>query len=82
MWDDATLAHVDALLTQMAEHQRKKRLRLAQEVVPHLTDDDLMNPHDFEPLASDMTFHYEDGFLNGVIAVVAMVRAERAASRP
>lgn len=82
MWDDATLAHVDALLEQMADHQRRKRLRLAQEVVPHLTDDDLMNPHDFEPLQADMTFHYEDGFWNGLVAAIAMVRAERGALRP
>jgi ADP-ribose pyrophosphatase len=62
------LARVLDLLEQMEEAQRKKVLELARRLVPHLTAEDIRNPHDFPDLA-DPDWHFEDGQLTGIQAV-------------
>lgn len=59
---------VFALLDQMEEAQRAKVLDLARRLIPHLTAEDIRNPHDFPDLA-DPDWHFEDGQLTGIQAV-------------
>ncbi len=67
---------VPALLEEMAAHQRGRIAALAARLRPGLTLDDLKQPHDFPELA-DPDFHFEDGQLAGIEAVMMALRARR-----
>ena len=62
------LRRVLALLDAMEEAQRAKVVELARRIVPHLTAEDIRNPHDF-PRLDDPDWHFEDGQLAGIQAV-------------
>ena len=64
----AAFAKVLALLGQMEDLHRGKVLELARRILPHLTAEDIRNPHDFPDLA-DPDWHFEDGQLAGIQAV-------------
>jgi len=68
---------VEALLDEMAAAQERKVLALARRIVPHVTPEDLRNPHDFAPLVESAEFNYEDGILAGLRAATIAVRAAR-----
>jgi len=68
---------VERLLAEMTAQQEAKVLRLARGIVPHLTPEDLRNPHDFTPLVESAEFNYEDGILAGLRAAEVAVRAAR-----
>jgi 8-oxo-dGTP pyrophosphatase MutT (NUDIX family) len=61
-------ARLHAVLDAMEALQRTKVLELARRLVPHLTAEDLRNPHDF-PGLDDPDWHFEDGQLAGIEAV-------------
>jgi hypothetical protein len=71
-WDE-----VERLLDEMVEQQDAKVLALARRIVPHVTPEDLRNPHDFTPLMESAEFNYEDGILAGLRAALVAVRAAR-----
>jgi hypothetical protein len=73
-WDQ-----VERLLDEMVAQQDAKVLALAREIVPHVTPEDLRNPHDFAPLVESAEFNYEDGILAGLRAAAVAVRAARRA---
>jgi len=66
---------LEALFTELETQQEKKVLRLAQELRPNVTWDDLLQPQDLPEVASDPTFNYEDGLLAGLKAARMAVRA-------
>lgn len=66
----------EGLFDKMIAQQRKKVLRLAQEVVPRISPEDVMNPHDFPELKAHPTFEFEDGILSGLVAAQIAIRAE------
>ena len=70
-------AAVQELLNTMISRQREKVLRLAREVLPHLTPEDIRNPQDFPALLRDPLFNYEDGILTGYLGVESALRTER-----
>jgi hypothetical protein len=76
-----TLDEILSLLDEMATHQRGKVLAAARRIIPHLTADDVLNPHDFPELESAGEFHYEDGILAGLLAAQAAIRARQGQSR-
>jgi len=59
----------------MIEFQREKLLKLAREILPDLTPEDLRNPQDFPDLVKDPLFNYEDGLLAGYLAVQIAMRS-------
>jgi hypothetical protein len=65
---------VEALLSRMEAHQKRKVLELARRLKPGLTAEDIQNPHDFPELA-DVDWHYEDGVLTGIQSVQSALRA-------
>lgn len=69
----------EALFENMITQQRAKVLRIARELVPQITPDDVLNPHDFPELDTDAQYNFEDGILSGYIAAQMAVRAELAA---
>ena len=57
------------LIQEMVDHQRKKVLKVARELVPEATPEDILNPHDFPKLSTDTLFNYEDGILTGYLSL-------------
>ncbi len=72
----------ESLFNKMIDQQRQKVLRLAREAVPHISSEDVMNPHDFPQLKAHPTFEFEDGILSGLVAAQIALRAEIRASTP
>ena len=62
-------------LQVMIAFQREKLLKLAREILPDLTPEDLRNPQDFPELIKDPSFNYEDGLLAGYLAVQIAMRS-------
>lgn len=61
-------ANLDAAIERLIVQQRSKVLRIARELVPGATIDDILNPHDFPALAQSAYFNFEDGILAGYIS--------------
>ena len=66
----------EELFDKMVAQQRAKVLRLAREAVPHISPEDVLNPHDFPELKAHPTFEFEDGLLSGLVAAQIALRAE------
>jgi len=63
-----------ALVEAMEENQRQKVIGLARRLLPHVTPEDIRNPHDFPDL-DDPDWHFEDGQLTGIQSVRFALRA-------
>ena len=58
-------------LEEMIEMQRAKLLRVANEIVPTATSDDILQPCDFPALENHPYFRYEEGVLEGLQSALA-----------
>lgn len=58
----------------MVVQQREKLLKVARELVPNATPEDIRNPQDFSELLNDPLFNYEDGLLAGLLSAQAALR--------
>ena len=47
--------------------QRRKVLNCALRILPHLTEDDILQPNDFPELEMNPHFRYEEGVLEGLM---------------
>lgn len=47
--------------------QRKKIHTFAKRLIPHITEDDLLQPNDFPILENNPYFRYEEGVLEGLL---------------
>ena len=64
------------LFLDMIEQQKKKLLAVAEEVVPYITTDDILQPNDFPALENHPYFRYEEGVLEGMQSAYAAYMAE------
>ena len=64
------------LLQEMVEHQQAKVLKVARELVPDATPEDIRNPQDFLELSTDALFNYEDGILTGYLSMQTALRSQ------
>lgn len=55
------------IFDELIEMQRKKLLAFARQRIPHLTEDDILQPNDFPTLDNDPLFRYEEGILEGLL---------------
>ena len=60
---------IKKLLEEMINLQENKVLKIARELVPHLTPEDIRNPQDFPELYNNINFNYEDGILTGYLSI-------------
>jgi len=60
---------INKLLEEMISLQEEKVLKIARELIPHLTPEDIRNPHDFPELYNNINFNYEDGILTGYLSI-------------
>jgi len=68
------ISSIDQLLDEMIKQQETKVLKIAHEILPNTTPEDLRNPQDFSELINDTKFNYEDGILTGYLSVKAAVK--------
>jgi hypothetical protein len=74
---NASASGFHRVLAEMIAQQDAKVLALARRLVPHLTAEDVRNPHDFPALVASADFNYEDGILAGLRAAEIALRAAR-----
>jgi hypothetical protein len=68
-------AQTEKLWDELIQQQETKLLKLARELRPNVTWDDLLQPQDLPEVAGDPTFNYEDGLLAGIKAARIAFRA-------
>ncbi len=57
------------ILDELIEQQKKVVLKTAKRIVPHIIEDDLLQPNDFPELEMHPHFRYEEGILAGLYLV-------------
>lgn len=57
---------IDELFCELIAQQQKRVLQLASCINPRLTEEDLLQPHDFPELRDNSSWNYEDGILTGL----------------
>jgi hypothetical protein len=55
------------LFDQLIEQQRGRLLKLAEEFIPNITEDDILQPIDYPVLENSPHFRYEEGVLEGLM---------------
>jgi hypothetical protein len=60
--------HLDAAFEELCHFQRERLLKLAREIEPGVTFEDILNPQTFPKILADPAFNYEDGYLAGLLA--------------
>lgn len=66
---------LEKLFEELISQQNEKVLKIARQRLPHLTADDILNPHDFPELLADPIFNYEEGLAAGLMTAQMAVRA-------
>ena len=72
----------EVLLQELIEHQQTKVLKVAREIVPDATPEDIRNPQDFPDLVADSLFNYEDGILTGYLTLQTALRQQTRTDNP
>jgi hypothetical protein len=67
---------IAALIEEIACLQRKKLLACGQQIIPNVTEDDVLQPNDFIELENDPFFRYEEGVLAGIQSVQMALLAQ------
>ena len=72
----------EELIQELIEHQQAKVLKVAREIVPDATSEDIRNPQDFPDLVTDILFNYEDGILTGYLTLQTALRKRTRTENP
>ena len=72
----------EELIQELIEHQQAKVLKVAREIVPDVTPEDIRNPQDFPDLVADTLFNYEDGILTGYLTLQTALRKRSRTENP
>ena len=72
----------EELIQELIEHQQAKVLKIAMEIVPDATQEDIRNPQDFPDLVADTLFNYEDGILTGYLTLQTALRKRTRTENP
>ena len=66
----------EELVQELIENQQSKVLKVARDLVPEVTPEDIRNPQDFPELLADTLFNYEDGILTGFLTIQTALRKQ------
>ncbi len=58
---------MEKIIEELIAQQKKRLLRSAQEIMPRIIEDDLLQPNDFPLLENNPYFRYEEGVLEGLL---------------
>lgn len=62
-------------LEDLIAQQQTNLFKLAQEIIPNITADDLLQPFDFPELESNPYFRYEEGVLAGMLCALTVQKS-------
>lgn len=71
---------IDRLAEEMKENQQLQLLECGRRLIPHLTDEDLLQPNDFPELENHPVFRYEEGILAGIQTLQMALRTHAKSS--
>jgi len=71
---------VEHALTSLIALQKNKLMKFANQLLPHITEEDILQPNDFPVLENHPYFRHEEGVLEGLQTALAAVRAIQAES--
>ena len=63
------------IFEELIKLQRDKIRSCAERIIPHITEDDLLQPNDFPLLEQNPHFRYEEGVLEGLMTARAAYMA-------
>ena len=72
----------EELIQELIEHQQAKVLKVAREIIPDATPEDIRNPQDFPDLMADPLFNYEDGILTSYLTLQTALRKRSRTENP
>ena len=64
-------------LIELIDLQRKRLLKCAEQFVPHITEEDILQPNDFPELENHPYFRHEEGVLEGLLSALAAFKASQ-----
>ncbi len=68
---------MEEIFDELIKLQRIKIKTCAESIIPHLTDDDLLQPNDFPTLENNPYFRYNEGVLEGLLTARMAYLARR-----
>lgn len=68
------------ILDELIAQQKEKLLKVARRLVPHVTEEDLLQPNDFPLLELNPHFRYEEGILDGLMVARTALLADEKSS--
>ncbi|MBS3904444.1 MAG: hypothetical protein KGZ39_03870 [Simkania sp.] len=71
------MQNIERMFDEMVDQQKTKLVAVASEIMPNLTEDDLLQPNDFPLLENHPYFRYEEGLLAGILAARMAFLASR-----
>ena len=72
---------MQSILDELIESQSKKLYECAQQIIPGITKDDMLQPNDFPKLENHPYFRYEEGVFEGLMTAKMALIAEENESR-
>ncbi len=69
------MKNFEKILQSLIDLQKKKLLNCAEEFVPHITEEDVLQPNDFPILEEHPFFRHEEGLLEGLQSAMAAFKA-------
>jgi len=57
---------IEAVVEDLLQYHRSQLLKSGRRIIPHLTQDDLLQPNDYLELELDPHFRYDEGVLAGI----------------
>jgi hypothetical protein len=69
---------LESAFEQAIQQQRQRLHQMGRALMPSLTEEDLLQPNDYEVLETHPLFRYEEGVLEGLLSARALLLAEAA----
>lgn len=69
------MKNFEEVLQKLIDLQKKKLLSCAEEFVPYITEEDVLQPNDFPILEKHPFFRHEEGLLEGLQSAMAAFQA-------
>lgn len=72
-----TQTTIETTIEEMIVHQEKVLFDCGRRLIPTLTTEDILQPHDYPLLELNPHFRYEEGVLSGLMTVHAALKAQK-----
>ena len=66
---------MEEVFEELEQYQKKRLLKIAREINPNITEEDIMQPFDFKELEQSTYFRYEEGVYCGILSAKAAILA-------